>query len=228
MKKKQKEKSVAEILRDQSLLKQDVYDVAREVFGQFKELLEERIVEFRKEIPDERVRLKFEDKGAFEAYAFVGSDVLVFNMHTNVFRFPDESAAWKTSYVQKDQSRAYCGVINVYNFLADSFLQGRMHDPGYLLARIFVNKEKHFVIEGVGKLGFLYRDFVNGEINDEVKKEVLNTVVQHAAEFDLLMPPYDLVSQVNVMQIQAVSSALQMKTGKRLGFRFKAEGSEIN
>ena len=228
MKKRQKEESLAKILKTQSLLKQDVYEVTKSIFNNLKKELEAEIEHLRAEIKEERVRLKFENKGDFEAYAFVGSDALIFNMHTNVFCFPKENSMWKTSYVEEDPTRAYCGVINIYNFLADSFLHGRLNDPGYLIGRIFINKEKHFIVEGKGKLGFLFRDFINGEITTPVLKDIVQTSIKHAAEFDLLMPPFDIVNTVSVMQIQALSSSLQMKTGKRLGFKFKAESSKIN
>jgi hypothetical protein len=227
MKELKKEKELSTLLKERSLLKQDVYAVTKSVFGDFKQKLEHVAEKLKKEIGDERVRSKCEDKGDFESHLFIGSDVLVYHMHTNVFCFPDESSVTKTSYVKEDKDRAYCGVINVYNFLADSFLHSRLNDTGYLLARIFVNKERHFFVEGKGKLGFLYRDFINGEINAKTVEEIIDTSIRHAAEFDLLTPPYELVNQVNVMQIQAQRSEQRMKTGKRLGFQFNKKTDEI-
>lgn len=228
MKKKSTEnKSVSEMLKDRSLLKQDVYEITQETFTLFKETLQKEVEKIKENISDDRVRTNVDDKGRFEAHAYVGSDVLLFNMHTNVFCFPKESAVWKTSYVQEDHQRAYCGVINIYNFLADSFIQGRVNDPGYLIGRIFVNKDKHFIVEGEGRLGFLYRDFINGELTENVMSAIIETAICHAAEFDLLVPPYDIVNVVNVMQMQTMSSSLQMKTGKRLGFKFQSDSDEI-
>ena len=48
------------------------------------------------------------------------------------------------------QYRTYCGVINMYNFLSDSFKYNRENDLGYLIGRMFINKENTFV-EGKGK-----------------------------------------------------------------------------
>jgi hypothetical protein len=42
----------------------------------------------------------------------------------------------------------YFGVVNVYNFLSDSFRYNRERDLGYLVARIFLNKEGHFFVQG--------------------------------------------------------------------------------
>lgn len=227
MKEKKKNQELIELLKERSLLKQDVYEKSKQVFSQFKEQLETKVESFKKKINEDRVRLKIENKGDFESHAYVGSDVLVFNMHTNVFCFPKENAVWKTSYVADDNRRAYCGIINIYNFLADSLLHSRMNDAGYLIARIFINVEGHFIVEGKGKLGFLFRDFIHGVIDDNTIDQIIDAVILHAVEFDLLTPPYNMVDTVNVMQIQAQSSALQMKTSKRLGFKFKSETDEI-
>lgn len=225
--KKKKEQKLSELLKERSLLKQDVYETSKQLFSELKQLLSEELEKLGKEIKDERVRLKFEDKGDFEAYAFVGSDVLVFNMHTNIFSFPDEHAVHKTSYVSEDFSRAYCGVFNIYNFLADSFLHNRMNDQGYLLGRIFVNKEQHFMMEGSGDLGVMFKDFIHGELDKANLRKIIQIAIRQAAEFDLLTPPYDVVQLVSVMQIQALSSSLQMKTAKRLGFKFQADQNKI-
>jgi len=215
--------TLVELLRDRSILKQDVYDQTFKTFSIFQDVVEEKLAKLRKEIPDERVRLRYDENGDFESHAYVGSDVLVFNMHTNVFSFPKENAVWKTSYVEKNQDRAYCGVINIYNFLADSFLQNRFNDAGYLIGRIFINKENHFIVEGKGPLGFLFRDFLHGELNELEMNKILNCAIQYAVEFDLLTPPYDAVNVVDVMHIKAQSTAQQLKTGKRLGFKFESE-----
>lgn len=220
-------KDLAELLEKQSLLKQDVYEVAKETFAKMKTFLTKEIDEFRTLIPNERVRLNVINKGDFEIQAFVGSDLLVFHMHTNVFSFPKEHSIWKTSYVENDPSRAYCGIINIYNFLADSFLQDRMNDSGYLIGRIFVNKDNHFFIEGQGHLGTQFRDFINGELNEERFCQIIRYSIQHSVNFDLLTPPYDIVNYVSVGDMKMMSSSLNLKTAKRLGFRFSNENDEI-
>lgn len=220
-------KDLAQLLEKQSLLKQDVYEVTKDTFGKMKTFLSQEIDEFRGLIPDERVRLSVIDKGDFEIQAYVGSDLLVFHMHTNVFSFPKEHSIWKTSYVEEDDSRAYCGIINIYNFLADSFLQDRLNDSGYLIGRIFVNKDNHFFIEGQGHLGTQFRDFINGELNAEHFCQIIRHAIHHSVKFDLLTPPYDIVNYVSVGDMKMMSSALNLKTAKRLGFRFSNENDEI-
>jgi len=220
-------KDLAKLLEKQSLLKQEVYEVTKSTFGKMKAFLSKEIEEFRQLIPDEKVRLSIVDKGDFEIQAYVGSDLLVFHMHTNVFSFAKDNSVWKSSYVEEDNDRAYCGIINIYNFLADSFLQDRVNDSGYLIGRIFVNKENHFFIEGKGHLGTQFRDFIHGELNDKQFCQIVRHTIDHAVNFDLLTPPFDMVKYVSVGDMKMISSSLNLKTAKRLGFKFSNENDEI-
>ncbi len=112
------------------------------------------------------VSVKFIDKDDYEFHIKFGGDILVFFMHTNVFDFEKSHPIWKTSYLKDDELRAYCGMINVYNFLSDSFKYNRLNDVGYLVARLFLNKDEHYFVEGKRQLGFLYNDFVNETISN--------------------------------------------------------------
>tara|TARA_B100000508_G_C11465742_1_gene282314 strand:+ start:26296 stop:26970 length:675 start_codon:yes stop_codon:yes gene_type:complete len=214
---------LASLLEERSLLKQDVYKRTCEAYNEFKAIIEKKIETLREQIPNERVRLKYDSNGDFETHAYIGSDVLVFHMHTNVFSFPKEHGVWKNSYVEEDADRAYCGVINIYNFLADSFLHNRLNDAGYMIGRVYINKDGHFMVEGKGQLGFLFKDFKGSTFDEASMHKVLEVAMKHAIEFDLHSPPYEKVQFVDVMQIKTLSSAQEMKTGKRLGFRFKSE-----
>lgn len=218
-----KKKDAVELLQERSILKQEVYATTLASYKKFKAVIEEELAEFRVKIPDERVRLKFDYNGDFETHAYVGSDVLVFNMHTNVFNFPEGNPIWRDSYIEEDKHRAYCGVINVYNFLAESFLQKRMNDAGYLIGRIFINKEGHFMMEGKGELSYYFKNIRSNVFDVKAMKTIFEVAVKHAAEFDLLTPPYNKVSVVSVEQIKTLSSAQELKTGKRLGFKFEAD-----
>lgn len=219
-------KNLSQIIAKQSILKQDVYEVTKSSFSEFKLRLEKTIAELKKLIPDSRVRLILEDKGDFEVHAYIGSDLLVFQMHTNIFSFPKEHGIWKSSYVEEHRDRAYCGIINIYNFLADSFLQDRFNDSGFLIGRIFVNCEKHFFIEGRGALGILYRDFINQELREIIIDNIIQSAIQHVLKFELHTPAYSAVNQVSVAQMKMLSSSLQLKTAKRLGFKFGNESKE--
>ncbi len=220
-------KIIQELLEKKATLKQDIFHDTKTQFDRFKHLLLEEIGVLRHEIKDDRIRLHVEHKGEYQIQVFIGSDVLVFQMHTNVFKLSDEHPIWKTEYMTEDKDRGYFGIINIYNFLAESYLKSRLNDVGYLIGRVFVNKDSHFMVEGKGQLGFLFRDLTATKLNDAIIKHIIDVAFLFALEFDLLTPPYDIVSKVSVVQMMEQNSREQMSTGKRLGFKFEAEDKDF-
>ncbi len=220
-------KSIVDLLLTKSALKQDIFQDTQKVFLDLKKVLNEEVSSLKADITDDRIRMQYIDKGEFEAQVFVGSDVLLFHRHTNVFLLPDSHPFWKLDYLKKNPENGYFGIIYIYNFLAQSFIQGRMEDPGYLLGRVFINCEGHFFIEGKGPLGSSFKNIENKKINSKILKQIILTSFAYAVDFDLLTPPFELVSQINVRQIQAISAGLSMQTGKRLGFKFEKEENEF-
>ena len=156
-----------------------------------------------------------------------GGDLLLFNMHSNIFEFPRQHKVMRTPYVKEDKSRSYCGVINIYNFLSDSFKYNRINDSGYLIGRIFINKDNHYFIEGKRELGFLFNNFGKHQINKDKTKTIVEAAISYTINFDLLTPPYEQVKVVSVNEMKSELDAISLKTGKRLGFKFQADqGSE--
>lgn len=218
---------IVDLLSSKAAVKQDIADYAESVMTRFKNVVHEEIAEWRKIITDPRVRLRLDEKGKHEFVLYVGSDVLVFQLHSNVFRLPDDNPMWTTPYLKADEMNGYFGIIQIYNFLAESFEQNRYNDAGYLIGRIFMNRESRFMAEGKGQLGFLFQDLPNSELTDDDIRNMVHCAVLYAVEFDLLTPPYDVIQEVSVMEIQALSSELKTATGKRLGFKFSNEGKDI-
>jgi hypothetical protein len=177
-------------------------------------------------VTDKRVRLSFHEKGEAEIHVYVGSDVLVFTLHSNVFRLPDSNALWGTSYFKEDENHGYFGVIYIYNFLAQSFLQNRLNDSGYLIGRILINHERHFLVEGKGTLGRLFQDPQNMELNEQIIGLIVQLSFHYALTFDLLVPPFEVMEELSVAQIQQIGDELKLKTAKRLGFKRSSEESE--
>ncbi len=215
------------LLLDKSALKQDIADDCEKVFETFKEKIKIELETLQKSIPDPRIRLNFIDKGKFEIHVYIGSDVLVFNLHQNVFRLPDNNPLWGTNYFSKNENNGYFGIINVYNFLAESFLQNRMDDRGYLIGRIFINHERHFMIEGKGSIGAHFRDPQHLLLNDQLVGVIVQMVFAYALQFDLYIPPFEYYSEVSVAQIQYIGETLKLQTAKRLGFKMSADDTEI-
>ena len=132
---------IVKMIKERSCLKQDVYAQVHSTFSTLKEVLAESIEGIQDEFAntDSRVQFYYKDKGEFEAEIKMAGDVLIFHMHTNVFQFDRSHSVWNSSYLRDNELNGYVGVINVYNFLADSFKFQRKHDLGYMIARIFVN-----------------------------------------------------------------------------------------
>ena len=207
------------LLNTKSLLKQEIYASTKNLFSQFKAIIQKEVIELSQSISDARIRMKFEDKAEFEAMMFVGSDVLVFHMHTNIFCLPPDHAFWKSAYLKKDESLGFFGVFHVYNFLAQSYLMNRSEDVGFLLSRIFINKKGHFFIEGVDPLAKKYGKLGKNTISDAVFKEIIYDLSISATEFDLYVPAYATVGQINISQLEQLSANLGIQTIKQLGFK---------
>ena len=216
------------LLLDKSALKQDVADDCKIVFMSFKKAICKELDALKLKIKDPRIRLNYEDKGENEIHAYIGSDVLVFNLHRNVFKMPDNDPLWGTAYFRSNENNGYFGIINIFNFLAESFLQHRINDSGYLIGRIFINHDCHFYVEGKGHLGSLFRDTQNSVVNDEVIAAIVQLSFAYALQFDLHIPPFDYFSEITVEQIKLMGESLKLETAKRLGFKMKNEESENN
>ena len=227
MKIEQNRKVILGLLKSKATLKQNIAADATAIFKLFNDCIDKELEALQLEIKDPRIRLFKKEKGQFEKDVYVGSDVLVFHVHNNVFRLPDDNPLWGTHYFKEDDDRGFFGVIYIYNFLAQSFLQNRTQDHGYLIGRIMFNKDRHFMIEGKGQLGTLFRDMENMELNEESIKLVVQMAFVHAIEFDMLIPPFEFVSEMTVEEAQMISNNSQMQTGKRLGFKMKSDDKEI-
>ena len=224
------EKEVRETLMEayviKSTVKQKVYENTRQTFVILKKVLKELESNYSNLIKD-KVSTSlfpiFKDKSAFEAEFIIGGDILVFSMHSNVFEFDDKHPVWNMSYVKEDTLRSYCGVINIYNFLADSFKYNRLNDLGYLVARIFINKDNHFFVEGKRQSDEVVKDFAIDSISPGILRQIVETAIQYSVEFDLLVPPYDQIKMATVDQMREKMSHSKMVTGKRLGFSFNSD-----
>ncbi len=212
-------------LKEKSLLKQKVYDNTFESFTTVKEVLKSLTKEINGNLSgtDSRIRMEYTDRSNFDAQIKVAGDILLFSMHSNIFQFDRDHPAWKTAYIQKNKYNAYSGIINIYNFLADSFRYSRLDDLGYLIARIFINHEKQYFVEGKRQMGMLFTNYGNEEISNQALQIIISTAIQYSLEFDLLVPPYDAVKIATVGQAEAKIQHSRVITGKRLGFQFNSD-----
>ncbi|RLD42805.1 MAG: hypothetical protein DRI89_06315 [Bacteroidetes bacterium] len=208
-------------------LKQLVYKNTLETFKLFKNTTTDMVADYQRYCETKKIKnaVPFESKtiSDFQIELKFAGDLLLFNMHSNIFEFPRNHAIMRTSYVKDDKSRSYCGVINIYNFLCDSFKYNRINDSGYLIGRIFINKDKHYFIEGKRELGFLFNNFGKHILDADKTQSIVEAAISYTINFDLLTPPYEQVKVVSVNEMKNALDAISLKTGKRLGFKFQAD-----
>jgi hypothetical protein len=58
-------------------------------------------------------------------------------------------------------------------------------------------------------------------------RAIVQSTFAFALQFDLLVPPFDFVSELSVGEIQLISDSLQLQTGKRLGFKMKSDDNDF-
>jgi hypothetical protein len=216
---------IAGIIHRKGNLKLDVYDNTLSAMKLMKDEAQKIIHDLHtiKGESKHTIPLEFKDKGDFEFEIKFAGDILIFMMHTNIFEFNRDHEIMKTPYIKKDKDRSYCGLINIYNFLADSFKYNRINDSGYMIGRVFVNKENHYYIEGKREIAMIYNDFAKSVFDLDSIRQVLLSSILYTTNFDLLTPPYDDVKIVSVYEMQETIENMRIKTGKRLGFKFQAD-----
>ena len=217
--------AIVQLLNTKAVIKQDVFTSTRNYFAMLKDVLHDVVDTYNPQIQpnDQRIELMFQDKGEFVAQLKVAGDVLVFHMHTNTFEFDRDHEVWKNEYVKSDLTNTYCGVINIYNFLHDSFRYNRLNDLGYLIARVFINKDGHYFVEGKRQKGTGINHFGTSVMTKDKWKQIVETAVLYSLEFDLLVPPYDDMKIISMMQMSDEMLNSQMRTGKRLGFIYNSD-----
>ncbi len=226
MKEKEIRASLMEAFVIKSTVKQKVFFNTLQTFKILRKvlkLLEKEYITMLKNKVSESGYPVFRERGPFEAEFEIGGDLLIFSMHSNVFEFDNNHPVLKSAYIQGDPMRSYCGMINIYNFLADSFKYSREKDLGYLVARIFINKDNHFFVEGKRQTEENVKSFAIDTISPGVIRQIVETAIRYCIEFDLLVPPYDHVKLATVEQMREKIIHSKMTTGKRLGFAFNSD-----
>jgi len=217
---------ILKVLQEKAVLKLEVCERTEAGFNALKKILSEVQDELKSSIHkviSKNTPIGYLERGEFEAEFNIIDDSIFFIRHTNVFTFESNHEIWKLSYVQKDHNLAFCGTINIYNFLSDSFKYNRTSDLGYLIARIFINKENHFFVEGKRQLGFLYNDFSNDVFDTGAIRKVIESALLYSLDFDPYTPPYEQLQQLTVQDILTYTMESRISTGKRLGFKFEAD-----
>ena len=220
-----REKILATII-NKSTLKQHIFDNTFTTFNELKDVLFEIASELDDDLDgklDKRVRIEYRDRGKFEAQLQIASDLLIFRMHTDVFEFDSNHIIWQNEYVQRERDNSYCGVIDIYNFLSDSFKFNRNADEGYLIGRLFINREKSFFVEGKRQTLVRPMNFGQKQITRDALISIMETAINYAINFDLLVPDYEDNKRVTVDQFNSKMDNSKFVTGKRIGYEFNVD-----
>ena len=221
----QKTEKIIDLLKTKSILKQKIFDNTYKTFSILKEVLSEVASEFNPLLQDldSRVTVEYTDRGTFEAQLKVAGDMLVFSMFTNAFEFDRNHTVWKNSYVTDNPYSSICGMISIYNFLNDSFRYNRSADLGYLIARVFVNHEFFYFVEGKQQMNNWVNHFGTAAITKQILRDIVESAILYTLNFDLLVSPYDSVKIISLEQMNSKIESARFQTGKRLGFTFNSD-----
>ena len=217
--------SIAEQLLAKASAKQAIFRNTKEIFEKFKTYLNELTTQVEEKVTacDNCIGVSYKENNDFEAQIQFSGDVLVFNMHTNVFTFEEENLIHTTEYVKNDPFNAYCGMIEVYNFLSDSLKYQRMNDTGYLICRIFINKDSSYIIEGERPMVELNKGLGNAFVDEAFIQELVHECIDYSIEFDLWAPPFQAVKEVTVSQKLLTAGLTLHQTSKRMGFKMQKD-----
>ena len=215
-----------ELLKVKAGIKQLSYRNVRKAFEILREearrIVDELSQSIKKE--DESILVEFEDQGEFEFHVKFSGDLLIFMMHTNIITFDGEYHLLKNDYIKEKENRKYFGHIMIYNFMADSIKYNRLEDPGYLVARILVNCENHFLIEGVRPLNFLFPEISGNIISAEMLRYFIEHAMMAAIDNDLIAPPYPELRTIR--WIEKVNQNQELGRGQKIGFKLSMSSDQ--
>ena len=216
---------VVEQLREKASIKQLVYRNLQEVFRAMKVEGQRIIDDLKKEIKelDASVSVEYHENGDFEFRLKFGGDTLVFHMQSNVITFNDDYSMMQSLYITEEPGRKYFGHITIYNFLSDSIKYNRIADPGYLIARILINNENHFYIEGTGQLNFLFQDLENNVVSGDWLGLIIEKAMAEAMDKDLIGPKFPDIRSITLKQ--QLNENLAAVRGQKIGFQMHSDSN---
>ena len=215
---------IINILQTKGLTKIQCFNRALEVFQEFKNTIHETTGLINDQLPNNRMlKIEYRDKGKFEALIQFGDDILIFNMHTDIFQFSEDHPVCNLPYSLENENNTLCAVFNVYNFLSNSFKYNRESDEGYLIGRIFINHEGYFFIEGKDLEDYNSKIFGTLKISETILVNIIERMILFTLNFDLLVPEYDKIKVIDSDKINNRIDNSKTDTGKRLYKDFNIE-----
>jgi hypothetical protein len=214
---------IRKLLESKSTAKQITYKNLLQAFAILAKESERVVDELRKKTKpgDDDVTEEFVEVNEHEFHVKLAGDLLVFVLHTNVVTLPPDHPVMTDPYIKENEVNRYFGQIMIYNFMSDSFKFNRVNDPGYLLARLLINHEGRYVIEGDGRLGALFNKISGGAISEMELGILVKLVLMIAIENDLMAPPFPQVQYITVHQ--KMEKTQELGGGQKIGFRMSFE-----
>jgi len=207
------------LLENKSTAKQITYKNLLAAFDILRKESKRIITELagRVKSQDEDVTFHFREVHEHEFEVKLAGDLLSFVLHTNVVTFDQTSPVMQDPYIRQSPVNRYFGQIMIYNFMADSLKFNRVNDPGYLLARLLVNHEGRYVVEGDGGLAQLAGKISPEPITEQELAILVKIVLTLAIENDLMAPPFPDVRFITLHQ--KMEKTQELGGGQKIGFR---------
>ena len=169
---------------------------------------------------DKDVTVEFNAVNAQEFDVKLAGDMLIFVLGTNIVTLEESHTIMKEDYIRENEVNRYFGQIMVYNFMAESLKYNRTNDPGYLLARIMINHENRFFIEGERELQ-AFNPISHMPVTDEELQQVVRIVLKMAIENDLVAPAFTEVKAITLNQKR--DHNLELGGAQKIGFKMSYE-----
>jgi len=215
---------IKDLLESKSTAKQITYKNLIKAFNGLSRESRRVITELKKKVKpgDDDVTVDFEAVNEHEFHVKLAGDLLVFVLHTNIVTLEDANPVMQTPYIKENAINRYFGQIMIYNFMADSFKFNRVNDPGYLLARLLVNHEGRYVVEGEGHLSTLNNKISDAPLTETDLEILVKFALTIAIENDLMAPPFPQVQFITLHQ--KMEKTQELGAGQKIGFRMSYQG----
>jgi hypothetical protein len=207
------------LLESKSTAKQITY---KNLLAAFQILAKESkrvVAELKKMIKpgDEDVTVDFKMVNDNEFQVKLAGDLLIFVLHTNVVTFEEGHLIMQDPNIRQNEVNRYFGQLMIYNFMADSLKFNRMNDPGYLVARLLINHEGRYIIEGEGRLSAIANKISSESITENELNVLVKLALTIAIENDLMAPPFPQVRFITLFQ--KIEKTQELGAGQKIGFR---------
>lgn len=213
---------IKHLLESKSTAKQTAYKHICQAFSVLEDEAKKVVAELKRRAQpsDKDVTVEFNNVNPQEFDVKLAGDMLIFVLGTNIVTLEESHPIMKEEYILENEVNRYFGQIMIYNFMAESLRYNRTNDPGYLLARMMINHENRYFIEGEREL-VAYNQISDGPISDDILEKVVKIVLKMAIENDLVAPSFTEVKAITLNQKR--DHNLELGGAQKIGFKMSYE-----